>query len=147
MKTALVLLAVLGGALFPRTALAQLPTSQVVLENASIRVTLLTFAPGGATGRHQGIESEIGIVVDGELTVESPTGRQNLGPGRRLLDAGAHASRCAQRERPPGQALGHLPQALRLIRLEGASRTGPPPAAELGLMATWSARTPCSGRG
>jgi quercetin dioxygenase-like cupin family protein len=81
MKTALVLLAVLGGAMLPRAALAQLPTSQVVLENASIRVTLLTFAPGGATGRHQGIESEIGIVVDGELTVESPTGRQNLGAG------------------------------------------------------------------
>ena len=57
MKTALVLLAVLGGALLPRTALTQLPTSQVVLENTSIRVTLLTFAPGGATGRHQGIES------------------------------------------------------------------------------------------
>ena len=81
MKTALVLLAVLAGALFPLTAQAQLPTSQVILENASIRVTLLTFAPGGATGRHQGIESEIGIVVDGELTVESPTGRQSLGPG------------------------------------------------------------------
>ena len=59
MKTALVLLAVLAGALFPRTALTQLPTSQVVFENTSIRVTLLTFAPG-ATGRHQGIESEIG---------------------------------------------------------------------------------------
>jgi quercetin dioxygenase-like cupin family protein len=44
-------------------------------------VTLLTFAPGGATGRHQGIESEIGIVAEGELTVESPTGRQSLGPG------------------------------------------------------------------
>ncbi|HEX2483222.1 MAG TPA: hypothetical protein VHQ69_15195, partial [Methylomirabilota bacterium] len=28
-----------------------------------------------------------------------------------------NSSRCAQRERPPGQALGHLPQALRLIRV------------------------------
>jgi quercetin dioxygenase-like cupin family protein len=81
MKTALVLLAVLTGTLFPLTAPAQLPTSQVVLENASIRVTLLTFAPGGATGRHQAVESEIGIVADGDLTVESPTGRQSLGPG------------------------------------------------------------------
>ena len=81
MKTVLVLLAALAGALLPLTAQAQLPTSQVILENASIRVTLLTFAPGGATGRHQGIESEIGIVADGELTVESPTGRQSLGPG------------------------------------------------------------------
>ena len=81
MKTALAVIAVLAGALFPLIAYAQLPTSQVVLENPSIRVTLLTFAPGGATGRHQGIESEIGIVVEGELTVESPTGRQPLAPG------------------------------------------------------------------
>jgi len=81
MKTALVMVAALMGTLFPLVASAQLPTSQVVLENASIRVTLLTFAPAGATGRHQGIESEIGIVVEGELTVESPTGRQQLAPG------------------------------------------------------------------
>ncbi len=81
MKTALAALALLAGALIPPTAAAQLPTSQIVLENPSIRVTLLTFAPGGATGRHQSIESEIGILIEGELTVESPTGRQQLAPG------------------------------------------------------------------
>ena len=81
MKTAFATLALLAGALLPLTASAQLPTSQVILENASVRVTLLTFTPGGATGRHQGIESEIGIVVEGQLTVESPTGRQQLAPG------------------------------------------------------------------
>ena len=81
MKTVLVVAAVLAGALSPMTAQAQLPASQVILENPSIRVTLLTFAPGGATGRHQSIESEIGIVIEGQLTVESPTGRQNIGPG------------------------------------------------------------------
>jgi quercetin dioxygenase-like cupin family protein len=81
MKTALVVAAILAGALSPLTAQAQLPVSQVVLENPSVRVTLLTFVPGGATGRHQGIESEIGIVLEGELMVESPTGRQSLGPG------------------------------------------------------------------
>ncbi len=81
MKTALVVVAVLAGALFPVAVRAQLPASQVVLENASIRVTLLTLVPGGATGRHQGIEAEIGIVIEGELTVESPTGRQSLRPG------------------------------------------------------------------
>jgi quercetin dioxygenase-like cupin family protein len=81
MKTALVVAAVLAGALSPMTAQAQLPASQVVLENQSVRVTILTFVPGGATGRHQGIESEIGIVLEGALTVESPTGRQSLGPG------------------------------------------------------------------
>ena len=81
MKTALVVVAVLAGVLSPMAARAQLPVSQVVLENPSIRVTLLTFVPGGATGRHQGIEAEIGIVIEGELTVESPTGRQSLRPG------------------------------------------------------------------
>jgi quercetin dioxygenase-like cupin family protein len=81
MKMALVVAVVLAGVLFPMAAQSQLPASQVVLENPSIRVTLLTFMPGGATGRHQAIESEIGIVVEGELTVESPTGRQSLGLG------------------------------------------------------------------
>jgi quercetin dioxygenase-like cupin family protein len=82
MKTALAATAILvAAALSPAGAAAQMPASQVILENPSIRVTLLTFAPGGATGRHQGIESEIGIVVEGELTVESPTGRQTVGSG------------------------------------------------------------------
>jgi quercetin dioxygenase-like cupin family protein len=82
MKTALVAAGLLvAGTLSPIGAAAQMPASQVILENPSVRVALLTFAPGGATGRHQSIESEIGIVLEGELTVESPTGRQRLGPG------------------------------------------------------------------
>jgi quercetin dioxygenase-like cupin family protein len=81
MKTAFAVVAVLARIFFPLVASAQLPTSQVILENPSIRVTLLTFAPGGATGRHQSIESEIGILVEGALTVESPTGRQQLRSG------------------------------------------------------------------
>ncbi len=81
MKTALVAVALLAGALAPAAAEAQLPVSQVILENPSVRITVLTFVPGGATGRHQSIESEIGILIEGELTVESPTGRQPLRPG------------------------------------------------------------------
>ncbi|HEV8673750.1 MAG TPA: cupin domain-containing protein [Methylomirabilota bacterium] len=81
MKTALVMVAVLAGALVPAAVAAQMPASQVVFENPSVRIAVLTFVPGGATGRHQGIEAEIGIVIDGELTVESPTGRQSLRPG------------------------------------------------------------------
>ena len=80
MKTAIAALAI-ASALSPALSWAQMPTSQVILETQSIRVTLLTFAPGGATGRHQSIESEIGIVIEGDLTVESPTGRQQLAPG------------------------------------------------------------------
>jgi quercetin dioxygenase-like cupin family protein len=81
MKTALVVIAAVAAVLAVGGAEAQLPESQVILENPSIRVTVLTFPPGGATGRHQGIEAEIGIVIEGELTVESPTGRQTLRPG------------------------------------------------------------------
>ena len=81
MKTVLVVLAVLAGTLLPAAVQAQLPVSQVVLENPSIRVTLVSFVPSGATGRHQGIEAEIGLVIEGELTVESPLGRQTLRPG------------------------------------------------------------------
>ena len=81
MKTALVVVAILAATLWSAAAGAQLPESQVILENPSLRVTLQTFVPGGATGRHQGIEAEIGIVLEGELTVESPTGRQSLRPG------------------------------------------------------------------
>jgi len=81
MKTALALVTLLAATLAPAAARAQMPTSQVIQENASMRVTLLTFVPGGATGRHQSIESEIGIVLEGELTVESPTGRQQLKAG------------------------------------------------------------------
>ena len=87
MKMVLVVAAVVAGALSPMAAEAQLPASQVILENPSIRVTLLTFVPGGATGRHQGIESEIGIVIEGQLTVESPTGRQSFGPGGALFQS------------------------------------------------------------
>jgi quercetin dioxygenase-like cupin family protein len=81
MKTAVLAVGFLASVLFPPCVSAQMPQSQVVFENASVRVTILTFAPGGATGRHQSIESEIGIVIEGDLTVESPTGRQPLAAG------------------------------------------------------------------
>jgi mannose-6-phosphate isomerase-like protein (cupin superfamily) len=64
-------------ALIPVTGAAQPPTGQVILDNPSIRATVQSFA----TGRHQGIEAEIGIVIEGELTLESPEGRQELRPG------------------------------------------------------------------
>jgi quercetin dioxygenase-like cupin family protein len=81
MMTRVVVVAILAGTLAPTAGRAQLPASQVVFENPSVRVTVLTFVPGGATGRHQGIEAEIGIVIEGELAVESPAGRRELRPG------------------------------------------------------------------
>ena len=56
-------------------ASAQTTPAQIILDNPSVRVTSLTLPPGSGTGRHQGLEPEVGILVDGELTLESPQGR------------------------------------------------------------------------
>jgi quercetin dioxygenase-like cupin family protein len=54
---------------------------QLALENDAVRVFLLTFPPGVASGRHVGLEPEMGIVVEGELTLVTDHGREVLGPG------------------------------------------------------------------
>ena len=81
MTAAWVLLGILAVALTPLAAAAQAPLPQVILENASVRVSAMTLPPGVGMGRHQGIEAEVGIVVDGELTLDSPLGRTSLRPG------------------------------------------------------------------
>jgi len=81
MTTALTLIVLLAVALAPVTAAAQASAPQVILDNPSVRVTTMTLPPGVGTGRHQGIEAEVGIVVEGELTLESPQGRTTLRPG------------------------------------------------------------------
>ena len=81
MKPELALLAVLAVVLVPGATTAQAPASQVILENPSLRVTVTTLTPGMGTGRHQGIEAEVGIVVEGDVTLESPLGRSALRPG------------------------------------------------------------------
>jgi len=81
MKKALRVIAVLTVPLCPVGAVAQPPASQVILDNPSVRVEALTFHPGGATGLHTIIPAEIGIIIEGELTLESPTGRQTLRSG------------------------------------------------------------------
>jgi quercetin dioxygenase-like cupin family protein len=67
--------------LVPAVVAAQPAMPEVILENPSVRVTLVTYAPGAGTGRHQGVEAEVGIVLDGEIVLESPTGRTVLRAG------------------------------------------------------------------
>jgi quercetin dioxygenase-like cupin family protein len=68
-----------------RLAAAQAPTAaiqeQVLVDNDTVRVTLLVFPPGAASGEHSGLDPELGIVVEGELTLLTPAGREVLGPG------------------------------------------------------------------
>jgi mannose-6-phosphate isomerase-like protein (cupin superfamily) len=81
MKIAPTLLALLAISLVPGATTAQVPMPQVILENPSVRITVTTLPPGFGTGRHQGIEAEVGIVVEGDVSLESPLGRAALRPG------------------------------------------------------------------
>ena len=73
------LFAALAVTLVSCAAVAQTP--QVILDNPSVRIALITLPPGVGTGRYQGIEAEVGIVVAGEASLESPLGRELLRPG------------------------------------------------------------------
>jgi quercetin dioxygenase-like cupin family protein len=68
-----------------RLAAAQGPggavVEQVLVDNDTVRVALLVFPPGAASGEHVGLDPELGIVLEGELTLLTPAGREVLGPG------------------------------------------------------------------
>jgi quercetin dioxygenase-like cupin family protein len=54
---------------------------QVLVDNDTVRVALLIFPPGSASGEHVGLDPELGIVLEGELTLVTPAGREVLGAG------------------------------------------------------------------
>jgi quercetin dioxygenase-like cupin family protein len=54
---------------------------QVVVDNETVRVSLVVFAPGSASGEHVGLDPELGIVLEGQLTLVTAAGREVLGPG------------------------------------------------------------------
>jgi quercetin dioxygenase-like cupin family protein len=56
-------------------------TEQVLVDNDTVRVALLVFPPGAASGEHVGLDPELGIVLEGELTLLTVGGREVLGPG------------------------------------------------------------------
>ena len=53
----------------------------VVLDNESVQVVLLTFPPGSVAEQHVNPEPELGIILEGELTLVTPSGRDVLKPG------------------------------------------------------------------
>jgi quercetin dioxygenase-like cupin family protein len=56
-------------------------TEQVLVDNDAVRVALLVFPPGAVSGEHVGLDPELGIVLEGELTLLTVGGREVLGPG------------------------------------------------------------------
>lgn len=81
MKTDFALLALLAVVLVPGATTAQVPMPEMILDNPSVRISVRTLPPGIGTGRHQGIEAEVGIVAEGDVMLESPLGRSVLRPG------------------------------------------------------------------
>ena len=49
---------------------------QVVLENDNVKIGLLVYSPGATSGVHLNPEPEIGMVVEGELTLVTRAGKQ-----------------------------------------------------------------------
>ena len=68
-------------AVWSRPLFAQVPEVKVILENASVRVELATFEPGSGTGLHSIVTPETGLVLEGEMTLDTPHGRQTLRAG------------------------------------------------------------------
>jgi quercetin dioxygenase-like cupin family protein len=86
MGRAAAVVVVLIGCLVGATAVpAQEPRGRieerVTLDTATVRVALLTFEPGSASGRHVGLDPELGIVVEGELTLVTDAGAEVMRPG------------------------------------------------------------------
>lgn len=54
---------------------------RLVLDNDSVRVTFLTFPRGASTGLHLNPEPEIGIVVEGEITLITRRGNEVVKSG------------------------------------------------------------------
>jgi hypothetical protein len=81
MRKLVALMTIVVGILVPLATVAQAPAPEVLVDNASIRVTVRTFVPGTGSGRHQGIEPEVGVVTEGDLMLESPLGRSVIRQG------------------------------------------------------------------
>jgi quercetin dioxygenase-like cupin family protein len=60
---------------------AQAPAVKTVFDNASVRVEVSTFEPGSGTGMHSLVTPETGLVLEGEITLDSPSGRQTFRAG------------------------------------------------------------------
>jgi quercetin dioxygenase-like cupin family protein len=76
----IVALVVFGGMVGSR-AWAQETVDVMVLDNDTVQVMLLNFAPGEVSEQHANPEAELGIILEGELTVITPEGREVLRPG------------------------------------------------------------------
>jgi quercetin dioxygenase-like cupin family protein len=57
------------------------PVEHVALDNDTVKVTIVTMAPGSSSGIHINAEPEMGIVAEGSLTMVTRDGKRVYGPG------------------------------------------------------------------
>ena len=62
-------------------ASAQEIQDRIVLDNDSLQVWFLIFPPGSISEQHASAEPELGLILEGELTLITPSGREVLKPG------------------------------------------------------------------
>jgi uncharacterized cupin superfamily protein len=53
-----------------------------ILNTPLVYIEVLTLVPGEGTGQHSIVPSEVGVVVEGEVVLSSPDGREALQTGK-----------------------------------------------------------------
>jgi|SRR5690348_8967238 mannose-6-phosphate isomerase-like protein (cupin superfamily) len=61
---------------------AQGARSLAVLNTPGVYVEMLTLVPGEGSGQHSTVTGEVGIVVEGDVIVSSPNGREPVPAGK-----------------------------------------------------------------
>jgi quercetin dioxygenase-like cupin family protein len=57
-------------------------SSNAILNTPDIYIEAVTLAPGEGTGQHSIVPAEVGIVVEGDVILSSPQGREPLQIGK-----------------------------------------------------------------
>lgn len=83
MATRALMIALIIG-MFPlhRPAAYEPPQREVVVDNDSVQLNLISYPPGTGDGRHTSPVPELGIVQEGEVMLETPKGRESVKAGR-----------------------------------------------------------------
>jgi uncharacterized cupin superfamily protein len=66
---------------FTLPAVAPALSRGAVLDTSAVYIETLTLVPGEGTGQHSIVPAEVGIVVEGDVILSSPEGRQVLQAG------------------------------------------------------------------
>ena len=66
---------------FALPAAAPALNRSALLDSSAVYIEALTLVPGEGTGQHSIVPAEVGIVVEGDVILSSPEGRQLLQAG------------------------------------------------------------------